>query len=216
MRDMQTDKAERNKGGRPTKDEAIKLDRRIREAALDTLLEHGYEGASMKTIADAAGTTKPSLYARYPTKEALFLTVFEWAIGRSDWPVPDPPAPDFDDLEEALTRIADAALSRALHPSMVRLQQIAIGHASMFPEMARSAHGSGTWPRRALLAELLRQHAEAGTIVVDDPDRLAELFLGLASGAPARLASFGIVRSAAERDAHTRAAVDLFLRSLRP
>jgi hypothetical protein len=34
------------------------------------------------------------------------------------------------------------------------------------------------------------------------------------SGAPARLASFGIVRDADELERHTRAAVRLFLRSL--
>jgi hypothetical protein len=36
------------------------------------------------------------------------------------------------------------------------------------------------------------------------------------SSAPARLASFGIVRDAADTERHTRTAVALFLRSLRP
>jgi hypothetical protein len=38
----------------------------------------------------------------------------------------------------------------------------------------------------------------------------------MVAAAPARLASFGIERAAADQERHTRAAVQLFLRSLRP
>ncbi|SFG47233.1 transcriptional repressor C-terminal [Streptomyces mirabilis] len=138
-------------------------------------------------------------------------------VGRTDWPLPEPPEPDPDNLEGALTAIADAALRRALDPSMVRLGQIAIAHASRFPEIARQVHGAGFWPRRQLVGDLLHRHAATGAIVLDDdPDILAEHFLGMVSGAPARLASFGIVRDADEQERHTRAAVRLFLRSLAP
>jgi hypothetical protein len=67
-----------------------------------------------------------------------------------------------------------------------------------------------------LVVELLQRHADEGTIVADEPEVLAELFLGMVAAAPARLASFGIERAAADQERHTRAAVQLFLRSLRP
>lgn len=206
----------RNKGGRPTAEQASDLDRRIRESALELFLEHGYEGTSMNGIAAAARTTKPSLYARFPTKEAVFRSVMGWVVQRTDWPFPEPPEPPLDDLEGALTEIATTALRRALDPSMVRLEQVAIAHASSYPEIARRTYGRGAWPRTKLVADLLRHHAESGAIVADDPEMLAELFLGMASSAPARLASFGIVRDPAEVDRRTRAAVKLFLRGLRP
>jgi hypothetical protein len=38
----------------------------------------------------------------------------------------------------------------------------------------------------------------------------------MATSAPARLASFGIIRTPADIESHTRAAVTLFLRGLRP
>ncbi|MBM7459243.1 TetR/AcrR family transcriptional regulator [Rhodococcus coprophilus] len=206
----------RNKGGRPTAEQATELDRRIRESALELFLEHGYEGTSMNGIAAAAGTTKPSLYARFPTKEAVFRAVMGWAVQRTDWPFPELPAPEFDDLEGALIEIATAALRRALDPSMIRLEQVAIAHASSYPEIARRTYGRGAWPRTQLVADLLRHHAASGAIVADDPEMLAELFLGMASSAPARLASFGIVRDTVESDNRIRAAVKLFLRGLRP
>lgn len=197
-------------------EQAARLDETIRECALQLFLDDGYDGTSMDAIASAAGTAKASLYARFPGKEAVFSSVLEWAIGRPDWPLPEPAAPDLDDLEGALTAIANAALRRALHPSMVKLSRIAIAHASRFPEIARRAHGAGSWPRRQLVVELLNRHAATGAIVADDAEILAEHFLGMVSAVPARLASFGIVRDPADQQRHTQVAVRLFLRSLRP
>lgn len=204
----------RRRGGRPTREEAGKLDAAVRESALRLFLENGYEGTTMNAIAAAAGTTKPSLYARFPTKEDVFRSVLGWAMSRSDWPWPEPELPDYEDLGKALTAIADTAVRRALDPSMIKLQQVAVAYASRYPDIARKALGSGHWPRTRQVAELLRRHAATGAIVADDPDTLAELFLGMAAGAPARLASFGIIRD--NPDEHIRAAVALFLRSLHP
>ncbi|MEX5711479.1 TetR/AcrR family transcriptional regulator [Parafrankia sp. FMc6] len=204
------------RGGRPTLDETVRLDGAVRDSALRLFLEHGYEGTSMDAIARAAGTTKASLYARFTSKEEVFCSVLEWATLRRDWPTPDPEPPDLDDLEGALTAIAQTALSRALDPSMVKLGRIAIAHASRFPELARRTHAAGAFPRRRLVVELLNRHAATGAIAADDPEILAEHFLGMVSAAPARLASFGIVRDPALLERHTQVAVRLFLRSLRP
>jgi len=204
------------RGGRPTREQASQIDHAVREAALKLFLEHGYEGTSMNAIAAEAGTTKPTLYARFPTKEDVFRSVLGWAIQRPNWPVPEPEDPDPDDLRGALTAIAQAALRRALDPSMIKLEQIAIAHASRYPDLARRTYGTGFWPRRQLVADLLRRHAATGAIQADDPDVLAEHFLGMATGAPSRLASFGILRSEEEQERHTAMAVEIFLRSLRP
>ena len=50
-------------------------DRRILEAARSTFLEKGVRGASMEAIAKRAGVAKPTLYAYYPDKQAVFLAV---------------------------------------------------------------------------------------------------------------------------------------------
>lgn len=204
------------RAGRPTREEAKQLDETVRECALRLFLERGYDGTSMDAIASEAGTTKASLYARFASKEAIFSAVLAWATRQSDGPVQDPPAPDLDDLEGALTAIAHAARRRALDPSIVRLGQVAIAHASRFPEIARRASGDGISPRRELVVELLKRHAARGEIVADEPEILAEHFLSMVAGAPARLASFGVVRDADEEERHTRVAVQLFLRALRP
>jgi AcrR family transcriptional regulator len=207
--------AEPRRSGRPSPAEAERIDRDLRDAALTLFLERGYDGTTMDAIAQAAGTTKASLYARFDSKEAVFGAVLGDATGRTDWPVPEPPLPDLDDLEGALTEIAEAGLRRATHPSMVRLSRIAVAEAARFPELARRAQANATWARRDVVVELLQRQAATGAIVADEPEILAEHFLAMTVGMPARLASFGIVRDPAAQAHHTQIAVELFVRGLR-
>ena len=51
------------------------LDDKITNAALREFLESGYEKASMRKIAAAAGVTIGAIYTRYPTKDQLFLSL---------------------------------------------------------------------------------------------------------------------------------------------
>jgi len=201
--------------GRPTLEQAAELDQTVRECALRLFLEHGYEGTSMDAIAREAHTTKMSLYGRFASKEELFLSVLEWATKRPDWPLPEPDLPDLDDLEGSLTVIARAALHRALDPAMIQLGRIAVTQAARFPEIARN-HAVALWPRQMLVADLLRRHAATGAIVADDPEVLAEHFLGMVAGMPARLASYGTVRDPPDQERRTQIAIRLFLRGLRP
>jgi len=164
-------------------------------------------------IAAAAGTARATLYARFGSKEQLFLAVFEWAVQRRDWPFPEPDPPDFEDLEAALTAVATDSQRRALHPSMVKLSRIAISEAERFPDIARNAARS---PRQQLVVDLLKYHVAAGAIVADDVDILAEHFIAMVAGMPARLASMGIVRRPKSQQERLRVAVRLFVRGLRP
>lgn len=208
---------DQRRAGRPTRAEAAALDEAVRHCALELFLERGFDHTSMDAIASAAGTTKASLYTRYPSKAALFDAVLRWTVQRRDWPEPEPPPPSPDDLEAALVALAEAAVRRALHPKMVQLARIAITQPSVFPELAEGMASPARWPRRRLVTDLLRRHAATGDIeLADDPGVLAEHFLGLTSAVPARLASFGVVLGEAEQARRTRSAVALFVRSLRP
>jgi AcrR family transcriptional regulator len=46
---------------------------RILHAALETFAEHGYRGASMRAIADAAGISKPVIYDHFGSKRELYV-----------------------------------------------------------------------------------------------------------------------------------------------
>lgn len=48
------------------------MDTEIVKAATEEFLQYGYHGASLRRIAEKAGTTTGSLYMRYKNKDALF------------------------------------------------------------------------------------------------------------------------------------------------
>ena len=50
---------------------------KLLECAMQEFLANGYNGASMRTIADNAGTTPRSIYTRYEDKEGLFCALVE-------------------------------------------------------------------------------------------------------------------------------------------
>ncbi|MCV7342913.1 TetR/AcrR family transcriptional regulator [Mycolicibacterium rhodesiae] len=203
------------RSGRPTQVEAAALHHRLREAAVRTFLENGYDATTMVAIADAAGIAKPTLYARYPDKRAVFLDVIPWAFSRAV-PIDVDDAIDEQDLRAALVAIGQGALRHALDPDIVQLHRIARSEAHRFPEFALSADSLGWARRQQQVMNLLRQHVEAGAIDVDDIELAAEHFLAMVEVLPARLADFGLYRSPKEERRHLLHAVDLFLRGVLP
>lgn len=201
--------------GRPTQAEAKALDQTVREAAVATFVEFGYAGASMESIARAAGITKRSLYARYADKRAVFADVIPWALARFTAAEPVEQFHD-DDLEAALLAVGRASLTRATHPENVRLKRIAFNEAALFPEFNVSAESMMWAGRQRAVTELLRHHQELGNIDVDDVELAGEHFLALVEAVPARMADFGVFRSKKQQERHLQFAVQLFLRGALP
>ncbi len=178
-------------------------------------LEFGYDGTSLAAIARAAGTTKAAIYGRFADKESLFLAVVRWAIGRSDWPVPEPPLPDVDDLEGSLRTIAEASVRRATHPSMINLTRTVAAQAGRFPKLAGAVF-EASWTDKKFLVLLLQHHAANGAIEAADPGLLADSFLALVSAGPAYQAALGTLSDASMQERSIEGAVALFLRGTRP
>lgn len=170
----------------------------------------------MEMIAEAAGITKRTLYARYPDKRAVFLDVIPWALSRSVEHDPTPDIDDGDDVEAALLAIGRGALKRALDPDVVRLHRMAMNESPRFPEFAVSAETLGWSRRQRQVMDLLRRHQKAGDVEVGDIELAAEHFLALVEALPARLADFGVFRSRRQEERHLKHAVNLFLRGILP
>ena len=199
--------------GRPTQAEAKKLHQKLRKAAVATFVKYGYDGTTMEAIARAAGITRRTLYARYPDKRAVFVDVIPWALTRR---TEREESYDLDegDLRSSLVAVGRAGLARAIDPDIVRLTRIAMSESARFPEFAISAH-SMTWSgRHRQVMDLLRRHHEAGTIEVEDLELTAGHFIAMIEHLPARLADFGIYRSAEDEERHLQHAVNLFLRGV--
>ncbi|MBE3202954.1 MULTISPECIES: aldo/keto reductase [Parafrankia] len=200
----------RSRAGRPTSEEAARLTEKLRRAAVDTFLEHGYDRTTMEAVARAAGVTKSTLYGRYPDKRTLFIAVSSWALTRQERdarvlePLPD-------DLAASLTLIARAILARSVDPDIVRLSRMAIAESARFPEFAASSQATTWSPRIQVIIDLLREHERAGAVSVSNVELAAEQFFAMVGAMPAWLAAYGIYRSPELEDQRLQHAVQLFL-----
>ena len=201
--------------GRPTQAEALAIERRLREAAIEAFVDNGFEGTTMEAVAAAAGITKRTLYAKYADKQSLFAAVIPRAL--ADMPflgvaieVPD------GDLTNSLCQLARQIIERLVDPTAVRLRRLAMLEADRIAELD-PVEGADMWSTSLLsIVHLLATHAEAGEIVADDLEVAADLFLAMVAGSPTVWADFGLFRSTEEMERHIARAVDLFLSGILP
>jgi TetR/AcrR family transcriptional regulator, mexJK operon transcriptional repressor len=152
---------------------------RIICAAREAFLEKGYDGVSMDEVANRAGVAKQTVYARYASKDALFLAVVDSVQGRmlcavsADGPLT---------IRDRLRRIARELLDLVLDPSILSLSRIALGASYRFPTLGHSIYGARMKELHAVLADIIQRAAKDGSLLVDDPTVAAEQFLALVRG----------------------------------
>ncbi|WP_106969948.1 MULTISPECIES: TetR/AcrR family transcriptional regulator [unclassified Streptomyces] len=152
-----------------------KLREHILLAAKDVFLETGYERTSMDVVAQRAETSKRSLYAHFPSKDALFSGVValvrELYLDRLGSPEHYVTA-DRADPADALVRYCGRLLQLLLWSSSLRTLRMGIAEAERVPEIASgyyeavfeapttciSAYVSRVW---GLTQEEARETAEA-------------------------------------------------------
>src|ERR1700757_1735523 len=120
------------RAGRPPQQLAGEVDPRILDAARRVFLERGLAGTSMDEISRLARAGKPTIYARFPNKEALFTAVVMQSIATTIARY-SAHAPTGRTIEERLKSVAVTALEWILVGDTIRLMQIAIAEASRFP-----------------------------------------------------------------------------------
>ncbi len=201
--------------GRPTEEQSRRLDEQIVSTALELFLEHGYDGVTMDTLASRVGITKRTLYLRYKDKSELFLAAFDASKG--EWEVEwsgvlsEPNA----SLEDKLKVLAEAFLQQVLNPRYIKLGRIAVAQTARYPEEIRMNYDASLSPRIQSVVRVLEAHRdEIESRWCDDLELSAELFVGLITGMPARLASMGTVRDLKSEKARSAKAVALFVRGL--
>jgi AcrR family transcriptional regulator len=147
------------RSGRPPRELAGEVEERILDAAARVFLERGFEGATVDEIAEVARAGKPTIYARFPGKEALFTTVMARnvrEIARSFESV----APTGATLEERLASIGIGILRKLLAAKTVGLIRVAVAEARRFPDVAASVSRMGREQVAEAVAQLLGELAE--------------------------------------------------------
>jgi AcrR family transcriptional regulator len=208
--------------GRPPKQFAGEVDARILEAARKVFLERGFEGASIDEIAEVARSGKPTIYARFRDKRALFTAVVTRDIVSRITEF-NPGVPTGATIEERLTSAASTLLHWVLDSERIALMRLAIAEARRFPDLAstvsRTARNLSTELGGRLLDELTRSD-ELSSLPAFAPERLtttARFFLDLIAVPMLLRALFEVNLKTldAEIDAHVPRSVAFFLAACR-
>jgi AcrR family transcriptional regulator len=156
----------------------------ILRAAEELFLAQGYPGTGMDEVAARARVSKPTIYAHFGGKEALFVEVVSTMTGGATDLVQDRPTEVDDDVTRCLRDFAVRQLTVVLDPRLLRLRQLVIGEAPRFPQLAEALFAAG--PARAIgeLTRLVTVHAERGPLRVDDPRTAATHLNWMIMGAP--------------------------------
>jgi AcrR family transcriptional regulator len=151
---------------------------RILWAAKRVLLEKGFDEASMDDVAASAGTTKPTVYAHYKSKDELFAAVVAFIKGLF---VSKLRSPDVYAAEpvEAVALFCGRFLELTCWRDGVGYQRVALASAARAPAIAKAVY-------EALFAETCRLLAAylSARKLTRSPERHAELLLAATTGGP--------------------------------
>jgi AcrR family transcriptional regulator len=151
---------------------------RIVWAAKRVLLEKGLDEASMDDVATCAGTTKPTVYAHFKSKDELFSAVVELIKGRfqSKLGKPDVYA---DEPVEAIALFCGRFMELVCWRDAVGYQRVALTAAGRSPAIARAVYDTMFAEAYRCLAAYLRARK-----LTRSPDQDAELLLSATTGGP--------------------------------
>jgi AcrR family transcriptional regulator len=141
-------------------------------AAEQQLRTRGYARTSLKSVADAAGTTVPSLLRRYTDKAALAIAVVD------SLRVEPLAVPAGEPREQALAVLVNfnANLQR---PNSMALLGTLLAEEHQTPQLLQRFRARLSAPRRQLLRQILAAGLSTGALAPHiDPDTAADMLIG--------------------------------------
>jgi AcrR family transcriptional regulator len=179
-------------------------------------------GASIDEIAAIARAGKPTIYARYSGKEALFAAVVMRTVATTIERF-ESVVPAGTTIEERLANAATALLNRALISDTIDMMRVGISEARRFPELAISVHRMarqrGEDTIRRVLSEVVQSDGR-DALPAFRPEQLAattHFFVDLVAMPLVLRALFGEKRKSlqAEVGSHAARSVAFFLAACR-
>ena len=198
--------------------EDLAREEEILQAAFDVFTDKGFHGARMLDVANRARASKATLYARYPSKEALFEALMAWSTRQGTEALDAIAADQTLDPLAALHRFAAHLLALMLQPKKLALFRIAVAEGHRLSAVGRTysafTRDHGIERVRAIVARLVKQ----GLIEIDDRAEFGHSFIGLLQGELFSRALLGTIPSPdrEEIDRHAKRAVTRLMRAYAP
>lgn len=169
--------------GRPTAQQATSIDRAIVDVAHSMFLADGFDAVGMKQVAEAARVSKGTLYARYPSKEALFKAVIEKTV--EDWSeeASQQDTQLTDDIEQRLRHHATIIATWLGRPDVLALQRLLMSVEERFPELVDVMRDRGHDYIVGVITRDIESAAERAGRTAKDALSVARLLVAAVTGA---------------------------------
>ncbi len=159
---------------------------RILWAAKRVLMEKGLDEASMDDVAACAGTTKPTVYAHFKSKDELYSAVVEFIKGLFLSKLGSPGAYATEPVE-AVAIFCGRFVELTCWRDAIGYQRMALAAAARSPAIARAVYETLCAGACQTLAAYLRTHKLTRT-----PERDAELLLAATAWGPVMRHLYGV------------------------
>ncbi|QJP16688.1 TetR/AcrR family transcriptional regulator [Starkeya sp. ORNL1] len=154
--------------------------RQLLEAAHALFLDQPYDTVSTDAIVKEAKVSKATLYAYFPSKEALFAALVSDKCGQTAQAIWES-ASASDDVEEVLRTIAQNFMAMFATGDALAFYRSIIAQVPRFPELGRIFYESGPKVLQERIESFLRDASERGDMAIPDPKLAAMQFLQLIS-----------------------------------
>jgi len=196
--------------GRPTKDQAQAIPKRIIATATRLFLRDGFEKTSMDMIASEAQVSKRTLYAHHPGKAELFAdVVVAFHQGRLDELECMPLAGG--SLRDQLRGLADGTLSIMIQPDVIALERVIAGEAHQFPQLAARVYREVGLRALAMVAAVLSGFPPYRDRPPEELELDAQIFLALVLLPPLRRAMLDGPRDCGFDGALLQRSIEIFI-----
>jgi AcrR family transcriptional regulator len=159
---------------------------RILWAAKRVLLQKGLDDASMDDVAAAAGTTKPTVYAHFRSKDELISAVIEYIRSMFLGKLRSPEVYSAEPVE-AVALFCGRLLELVSWRDSVGFQRVALAAASRSPAIASVVYDTLFAEASRLLAAYLRTRK-----LTRSPEQHAEILLSATIGGPVIRHLYGV------------------------
>jgi TetR/AcrR family transcriptional repressor of uid operon len=160
---------------------ALETRNRILKAAEDCFARDGYDGTGVAEICKAAAVSKGALYHHFPSKQAIFVEMFEiWMEGFTV---------QIERISEGAPSVPDALLRMVKMTGLIF--QRAAGQLPLFIEfLTKASRDPETWKAtiapykffRDFFADLIRRGIEEGSLRKVDPELIARIIVSFGAG----------------------------------
>lgn len=155
--------------GRPR---SVDADERILDAAMELLVERGYEGATIGAVAMRARVGSKTIYRRYANRVEMLAAAIDERMGVR-------PVENTGDTRQDLRAMVSMLAGTTLRGPGMRLLGAVLSEERRHPELLAAFRRRGVWPRRRLLRAVLERAARRGEVRGDvDLDAVVDLVWG--------------------------------------